>query len=57
MYIDKDLIEDKLYELTDEFSVRKLTLQILILYNNICQVYDANGKTFKILFVSNFNLK
>lgn len=57
MYIDKDLIEDKLYELTDEFGVRKLTLQILILYNNICQVYDANGKTFKILFVSNFNLK
>ena len=32
MYIDKDLIEDKLYELTDQFSVRKLTLQILILY-------------------------
>lgn len=28
MYIDKDLIEDKLYELTDQFSVRKLTLQI-----------------------------
>lgn len=57
MYIDKDLIEDKLYELTDEFSVRKLTLQILILYNNICQAYDANGRTCKILFVSNFNLK
>ena len=49
-YIDKDLIKDKLYQIMDQFSERKITtvkLQ-LILLNEIHPIYDRNGRIYKI---------
>ena len=57
MYIDKDLIEDELYELIDQFNERKINDRdfCLALLNNIHPFYDGNGRTCKKLFVANFN--
>ena len=57
MYIDKDLIEDKLYQLIDKFIERKIDYKDFysILINNTHPFYDDNEKTCKILFVSNLN--
>ena len=49
-YMDKDLIKDKLYQVIDQFSERKITtvkLQ-LILLNKIHPIYDRNGRIYKI---------
>ena len=56
MYMDKDLIEDKLYQLVDQFSERKTHHRAFTstLLNHIQPFYDGNGRTFKILFVSSF---
>ena len=43
--MDKDLIEDKLCQLIDQ------------LLDNIHPFYDGNGKTCKILFLSNFSYR
>ena len=54
MYMSKDIAEDKLYKIIDQFNERK-TIPIKfysILPNIIHWVYDRNGKTSKILFVS-----
>ena len=42
MYMDKDQIENKLYEIIDEFN--------LIFINETRPFYDGNGITCKILF-------
>ena len=57
MYIDTDLIEDKLYQLMDQFNERKINLRDFYpaLLDNIQPFYDGNQKTWKILFVSNFS--
>ena len=61
MYLDKDLIEDKMYQLNDQlidqFNKRKVHHRDIysILLNNIQLFYYGNGKTYKMLFVSNFN--
>ena len=54
--MDKDLIEDKLYQLVDQFIERKINHRDFIstLLNHIHPFYDGNGRTFKILFVSSF---
>ena len=42
MYMDKDLIEDKLYELKDQFCERKINHKVyyLALFNNTRLFYD-----------------
>ena len=57
MYVDKDLIEVKLYQLIDQFNKRKTDHRnfYFVLFGNIYTFYDENGRTYKILFVGNFN--
>ena len=54
MYMCKDLIEDKLYQLVDQFHERKTNHRdfYLELFDDIHPFYDGNGRTCKILFVS-----
>ena len=49
MYMDKYLIEDKLYQLIDEFNERKIneTDFYFVLLDNTCPFYDGNGRTCK----------
>ena len=56
MYMDKNLIEYKLYQLVDQFKERKIGLCDFysVLLNNIRRYCFWNGKDFKILFVSSF---
>ena len=51
MYMDKELIEDKLYQIIDQFNGRKIisTKFYSILLNKIHPFYDGNGRTCKIL--------
>ena len=48
---------DKLYQLLDQFNETKINHRdfYYALLNNIHPFYDWNGRTCKILFVSNFN--
>ena len=48
MYTDKELIENKLYQIIDQFSERKITSTKLywIILNKIHPFYDINGRTF-----------
>ena len=53
MYRDKDLIEDKLYELIDQFNKRNNFYHrnlYFALLNNMHPFYDGNESTFKVLF-------
>ena len=54
MHMDKDLIDDKLYQLVDQFSERKFIHRDFYseLLDNIHPFYDENGRTCKMLFVS-----
>ena len=47
MYVDKELIEDKLYQTIDQFSERKITSTKFysILLNKIHSFYDGNDST------------
>ena len=53
----KDLIEDKLYQLIDQFNKRKTNHRDFYyeLLNNIHLFDNGNGRTCKIPFVCNFN--
>ena len=55
--MSKDLIEDKLYQLIDQFNERKINHRdfSFALPDNIHPLYDGNGRTCEMLFVSNFN--
>ena len=55
--INKDLIEDKLYQLKDQFNERKINHGDFCFasLDNIYLYCDRNGRTCKILFVSNFS--
>ena len=57
MYIDKYLIEDKLYKLIDQFNERKISHRdfYFVLIENIHPFHDRNWITCKTLFVINFN--
>ena len=57
MYMDKCLIEDKLYQLIDQFSGRENNHGefCFALLDIIHPFYDGKGRTCKILFVSKFN--
>ena len=52
MYMDTELIEDKLYQMIDQFSQRNITSATfcVILLNKTHQFYDGNDRTCKILF-------
>ena len=52
IYMDKELIEDKLYKIIDQFNERKITSAKFysILLNKIHAFYYGNSRTFKILF-------
>ena len=52
MYMGKDLVEDKLYQAIDQFNQKKITNAkiYLIILNEQHPLYDANGRTCKILF-------
>ena len=54
MDTDKELIEDKLYQIIDQFNERKITSTKFysILLNKIHPFYDGNGRTCKILFAN-----
>ena len=47
VYVDKELIEDKLYQTIDQFSERKITSTKFysILLNKIHSFYDGNDST------------
>ena len=52
MYTDKDLIEDKLHQLTDQLKERKISHKDFYaeFLKNINPFFDANSRTCKILF-------
>ena len=52
MHMDKDIIEDKPYHVTDQFNERKITPTKFcsILLNEKHPFYDGNGTICKILF-------
>ena len=52
IYMDKELIEDKLYKIIDQFNERKITSVKFysILLNKIHTFYYRNSRTFKKLF-------
>ena len=54
MYMGKELIEDKLYQIIDQFNERKITSTKFysMLLNKIHPFYDGNGRTCKILFTN-----
>ena len=54
--MDKNLIEDELYQLADQLNERKINHRNFhfALLNSIPPFYDGYGRTYKILFVSSF---
>ena len=54
MHTDKELIEDKLYEIIDQFNERQITSARFysILLNKIRPFYDENGRACKIMFAN-----
>ena len=55
MYMDKELIEYKLYQIIDQFNERKITSTNFysILLNKIHPSFDGNGRMCRILFADN----
>ena len=53
MYVDKDLIEEKLYQMIDQFHEKNTHVQSYsILFNEIHQFYDGSGRTCKTPFAN-----
>ena len=54
MYMDKELIEDKLYQLIDQFNERSITSVEFysILLHKTDPFLDRNGRTCMILFAN-----
>ena len=52
MYMVKELIKDKLYQIIDQLNEQKIiSIKFYsILLNKIHPFYDGNGRMFKILF-------
>ena len=52
--MDKDVIDDKLYQVIDQLNERNITPVKFysILLNKIHLSYDGNGRKFKILFTN-----
>ena len=43
MYMDKDLIEDKLYQLKDQFNEKRIIIKIFILHYSTTYIYFMTG--------------
>ena len=58
-HVDILYVEDKLYELIDQFNERKTYHRdfYFALLDNMHSFYDGNGRSCKILFAANFNYK
>ena len=56
--MDKDLIEDKLYQIMYQFSKRKNTPLKLysVIIHKIHPFYDGNGRICRILFANDDNI-
>ena len=54
MYMDRELIKDRLHQMIDQFNERKITSTkfYLMLLNKIHPFYDGNGRTCKTLFTN-----
>ena len=54
MYMDKWLIENKLYQLINQFNEKKITSTKFysILLHKIHPFYDGSGRTYNILFTN-----
>ena len=54
IYMDKKLIEEKLYQIIDQFNERKITTTKFYsrLLNKTNPFYDGNGRPRKILFAN-----
>ena len=59
MYMDKELIEDKIYQIIDQFIKRKITSTKFysILLNKIHVFYDENGRKCKIMFANDDRIR
>ena len=59
VYIDKELIEDKFYQIIFQLKERKITSTKFnsILLNKTYPFYDWNGKMCKILFVNDYTIR
>ena len=58
MYTDKDLVEDKLYHIIDQFNENKITPVRFysILLNEMYQFYNGHGRTCMILLANDDNI-
>ena len=54
MYMGKEFIEDKLYQIINHFNERKITSKTLhsILFSKMHPFYDSNGIACEILFAN-----
>ena len=54
MFMDQELIEDKLYQIIDQFNERKIHLEFYfsLLLNKIHTFSGGNSRTWKILFAN-----
>ena len=54
MYMDKELIEDKIYQIIGQFNKRKITTAKFysVLLNKTHSFYDGNGRTCNILLAN-----
>ena len=51
IYIDKHIIEDKLYRIIDQLNEKKTTpVNFYSIFLN--EIHDGNGRTLKILFAN-----
>ena len=59
MHMDKELMEDKLYQIMDQCNEGKITSTKFysILLNKIHPFYDGNSRTCKILFANDDIIK
>ena len=59
LHMDKELIEDKLHQIIDQFHERKITSTKFysILLSKIHPFYDGNGRTCKILFANDYIIR
>ena len=59
LHMDKELIEDKLHQIIDQFNERKITSTKFysILLSKIHPFYDGNGRTCQILFANDYIIR
>ena len=52
MYMKKDLIEEKFYQIIDQFNERKITPTTLKCTPKIHSFYNGNDKMYEVLFAN-----